>query len=302
MLKRFMMQLNSGIIRPASLLFGMMLASDAIAREGQSSPVEIAMWGDSLTQGKGASGPERSYPAQACALIGACIAHNRGWGGQGSTRIATRQGALPLNIILRDGLIPESPMPVAVMPHALDVLQIGGRPAGSLPGTLAGIHGMLQTDAQGAWSFLRSTSGFPLTAAGPVSFVPDDAQQLQQAETWIWVGRNNLRMPDIVLRDIAMMVAHLGHDRFLVGEILPSAKDSPERLTALAGLNAELARRYGPHFVPLLLPLQTMAMTSDAADIARGIVPASLRSDYIHLNDGGYSIVASQFVAAWRAR
>lgn len=289
-------------LRAMALMLGLIGAIILDVRAGEAEPVEIAMWGDSLTQGKGASDPLNAYPAQACRMIGDCVAQNRGWGGQGSSRIAARQGARDISVTLRDGIIPADPNPVRVVAPSVDVLQMGGRPAGSLPGSLGGIHGTLTTDPDGRWSFLRSAAGPALLADAPLPFIPDDAVQLQQAETWIWAGRNNFRKPDVVLRDIAAMVAHLGHDRFLVGEILPSTRDTPEALAVLAALNSELAQRYGDHFVRLIGPLQAMATAEDAADLAKGIVPSSLRSDHVHLNDAGYRIVAAQFVAAWRAR
>lgn len=68
---------------------------------------DIVAWGDSLTQGAGASAPALSYPAVAATLFSPPrdIAI-RGNGGQGSEGIAIRQGGLPLLISVADNVIP----------------------------------------------------------------------------------------------------------------------------------------------------------------------------------------------------
>ncbi|NKN34892.1 hypothetical protein HFC70_00830 [Agrobacterium sp. a22-2] len=68
---------------------------------------DIVAWGDSLTQGVGASAAAFSYPAVAAGLFSPprdiVI---RGNGGQGSQSIAIRQGGLPLLISVANNVIP----------------------------------------------------------------------------------------------------------------------------------------------------------------------------------------------------
>ena len=292
-------------MRIVSLVAGLcLLFQIGLAR---AEPLEIAAWGDSLTYGKGASSAATTYPAQACAMIkamgGDCRVHNMGWGGQNSTQIAARQGAVALSVLPlgqdgADGLALTAP--------SVDVLEIAGRPAGQLAGSLAGVAGLLQTDPAGHWRFAPSAPDGAALArmAGRQLFVPSEGVALRQAETWIWAGRNNLRAGDTVLRDIAAMIAFLGHDRYLVAEVLPSARDTPAQHRHLDRLNRSLAEIHGTRFVPLIAALQAAGDGSaqDEQDIAAGLVPSSLRSDAVHLNDQGYRIVAAQFVAAWRRR
>lgn len=275
-----------------------------LGEAAMAAPLEIAAWGDSLTRGKGVVDESQSYPAVACQMIGDCVAHNFGWGGQGSTQIAARQGGVPLRLSVAGNAIPAQSMPVAVLDGSVDVLKIAGRSRGSLAGSLGGVAGVLETDAAGRWSFTRAEPGLAVALPDPAVFVPDDAAALRGAETWIWAGRNNIRDTDQVLADIAAMVAALGHDRFLVGEIIPSIEDRPAQVAARRAVNQRLAAIYGPRFVPLVAALQQAGDGSarDAADIARGDIPSSLRSDHLHLNAAGYAVVAQQFVAALHAR
>ncbi|MDT0682475.1 hypothetical protein RM543_07255 [Roseicyclus sp. F158] len=64
----------------------------------------VAAWGDSLTEGAGAD-LDAAWPAVAEARSGRRIA-NLGIGGQTSTQIAARQGAVPIAVSLTDGAIP----------------------------------------------------------------------------------------------------------------------------------------------------------------------------------------------------
>jgi lysophospholipase L1-like esterase len=64
-------------------------------------------------------------------------------------------------------------------------------------------------------------------------------------------------------------------------------------------LNAALSRRYSQRYVDLLAALVAAAgqTTDDQQDAAAGLIPRSLRSDALHLNDAGYAIVAAAWVA-----
>jgi lysophospholipase L1-like esterase len=117
---------------------------------------------------------------------------------------------------------------------------------------------------------------------------------------WIWAGRNNATDQAAVLSDIASMVAHTTSGRFLIGSVLTSESDTPPTKQAIFDLNSELLRRYGPHYIDLHNALLAAGNGSalDEEDRAAGIVPRSLRSDGIHLNDKGYAIVAEAWVAA----
>lgn len=127
---------------------------------------------------------------------------------------------------------------------------------------------------------------------------------LRRRTAWLWAGRNNYGDPATVKADIAAMIAALPHDRYLVGSILngnylPGEGLGGSNYSTITGLNAGLAALYGPRFVDIRGALINAAdPVADAGDVLADIVPASLRTDNIHLNDAGYAVVAAAFKAA----
>jgi lysophospholipase L1-like esterase len=167
----------------------------------------------------------------------------------------------------------------------------------SMRGRLAGIDGMLTVRDGGPPLFTRSQSGDAVAVPYATLFVPEDAatQNIQ----WLWAGRNNADTPDIVLSDIAAMTDRIASGRYLVGSILPSAEDTQQARQTIATLNAALSTRYRQRYVDLLAALIAAAgqTADDQQDAAAGLIPRSLRSDALHLNDAGYAIVAAAWVA-----
>ncbi|MFC7703158.1 hypothetical protein ACFQXB_02975 [Plastorhodobacter daqingensis] len=183
---------------------------------------------------------------------------------------------------------------------SVNVLTNSGAFSGSINGSIGGVSGTITTDAAGNWTFARSTPGPRVTLAADSVFVPEKSVSLRDHDAWIWAGRNNFSDPARVKADIAAMVAHLGHGRFLVGAVLPSANDTASGVAMIQALNADLAAAYGVRFVNLVGALQAAGdgTAGDASDIAAGRIPRSLRSDAIHLNDAGYAVVATAMAAA----
>lgn len=267
----------------------------------------IAAWGDSLTAGAGASGGSTgnfTYPAVAQGLFTPARAVLRqGAGGQTSTQIAARMNAVPILVSVSGNAIPASG-PVAITAKSINVLASSGAFTGTQRGWLGGVFGTMTNDASGNWSFARSEAGGVVPIAANSRFVCAWGQHLRQHAAWLWLGRNGAQAGHTVLGDIAAAVASLGHGRYIVGSILPSAADSGAALAALVTLNGQLASLYGPRFLDLLAALSAAANGSpeDAADVAGGLVPRSLRSDHLHLNDAGYARVAQAFQTAHLAR
>ncbi len=128
---------------------------------------------------------------------------------------------------------------------------------------------------------------------------------LHKEFTVIWAGRNNYPGPEWVKTHIAEMVAALKHDHYLVVGITNNTlepKDS-ERLKIMDTLNADLKATYGIRFVdvrPLLVAAYDKTLPQDVADHENDVVPASLRSDKLHLNTAGYKVVAQAIYDAYR--
>ncbi|MBE7731994.1 hypothetical protein [Devosia faecipullorum] len=197
--------------------------------------------------------------------------------------------------------------PVAIIEKSINVLFDSGNFTGTISGRLAGIHGVISTDSAGNWSFLRDDFGPAISCPPGSVFVPDEANSLRRHTAWIWSGRNNFVNPASVKTDIAAMVAHLGHSRYLVGSICNGNYESEfaggANYATLMQLNADLASLYGSRYVDIRSALIAAAdPVADAIWITRDTVPASLRTDNIHLNPAGNAIVAREMVAATLAR
>jgi lysophospholipase L1-like esterase len=128
---------------------------------------------------------------------------------------------------------------------------------------------------------------------------------LHKEFTVIWAGRNNYPGPAWVKTHIAEMVAALKHDHYLVVGITNSTEEpqGSERLKIMDTLNADLKATYGIRFVdvrPLLVAAYDKTLPQDVTDHENDVVPASLRSDKLHLNTAGYKVVAQAIYDAYR--
>jgi lysophospholipase L1-like esterase len=136
------------------------------------------------------------------------------------------------------------------------------------------------------------------------------AAGLDEGVTIIWAGRNDFEEPDTVKANIAEMVASLPTDaHFFVLEILNGAYAGEElggdKYNVLTKLNSDLAATYGDHFLPVrkhLISLFDPNRSEDVQNKAQDVVPTSLRSDRIHLNEMGYALVAGYIEEAIATR
>jgi len=256
----------------------------------------IAAWGDSLTAGATLA-TDATYPAQAEALFGfARDINNGGIGGQNSTAVAARMNAVPTLLSFTGDEIPaEGPALVSKR----STTPITNQGPHSLAGTVCGIVGMLdaQTDDGGKtyiYHFMRGRPGEAVKCPADSQFRFAAGDLLRQRVTWIWAGTNGAAPDHTVVGDIAAMVTSLGHERYLIGALPFSAEYSEARIAAVKTINAALARQYGDQFVDLAGTLAAAGdgSTGDAADIAAGITPRSLRIDAVHLNARGNAIIA----------
>jgi lysophospholipase L1-like esterase len=127
------------------------------------------------------------------------------------------------------------------------------------------------------------------------------AAGLDEGVTIIWAGRNDFEDPTTVQTNIAEMVASLpSGSRFFVLEILngnyPGEAMGETKYKTLIELNGDLSTTYGDHYLPVRKYLISLSNPNNAEDIrdkARDVVPASLRSDNIHLTNTGYALVAA---------
>jgi hypothetical protein len=131
-------------------------------------------------------------------------------------------------------------------------------------------------------------------------FLPDIGAPTRTGTVWLWLGRNGADPGHTIEGDVAAAVAWLGPQRALVASVLTADTDSDAQLRTIAAVNARLAATYGAQYVDVLADLLAAGNGSpeDQADIARGIVPRSLRWDFVHLTRRGNEIVADAMVRA----
>jgi len=123
--------------------------------------------------------------------------------------------------------------------------------------------------------------------------------------TWptiIWAGRNDSDQGEQVKASIAAMVAALPHKEYLVISVYNGSGESPGTYgyEHVLSLNADLAAIYGSHFLnirPYTVSMYNPADPTDVADFNNDTPPTSLRSDFLHPNKAGCSIIANYIYA-----
>lgn len=246
-----------------------------------------ACWGDSLTAG--------GWPATLSALCGLPV-YNGGWGGQGYSQIAARQGGVPARLTVAGNTIPVSG-PVTVTSVLNSPLSDGG----SRQGLLAGILGML-TMAGGVVTFTRSVAGVAVSCPAKSYFTPSDGLSYADRHVTIWTGRNSFKdvAPALIVASIRAMIDYLTPrvKRVVVMSIPPWVGEEfgTANRAKLDACNAAIQAAFPEFWLDISAWLRTEQaataagitfVSDDLTDIANGLTPRSLRSDSGHLNAGG---------------
>ena len=125
----------------------------------------------------------------------------------------------------------------------------------------------------------------------------------------IWVGHNDvLERPDETERNIADMVSTLPHgSHYLVLGMLNKdvsrERRGGDRYGPILALNQRLSATYGTHYLPvreILVASADAASIDDAVAAKADVVPPSLRTDSLHLDDQGEAFVAVAVESAIR--
>lgn len=246
-----------------------------------------ACWGDSLTAG--------GWPATLAALCG-LPAYNGGWGGQGYSQIAARQGGAPSRLTVAGNTIPASG-PVAVTAALNNPLSDGG----GRQGLLAGVLGMLNM-AGGVLTFTRSVAGVEVSCPPKSYFTPSDGLLYAGRHVTIWTGRNSFKevAPALIVASIRSMIDYLTPrvKRVVVMSIPPWVGEEfgTANRAKLDACNAAIQAAFPEFWLDISAWLRTEQaataagitfVSDDLTDIANGLTPRSLRSDSGHLNAGG---------------
>lgn len=271
------------------------------------SLLTIDAWGDSLTQGAGSTGG-LTYPAQLATLTGRTV-NNLGLGSQTSAQIIARQGGNCALLTVTGNQIPASGA-VAVTAFSIDILNNAGG-SGSCSGTLAGVAGTLSWTTGGGYSFTRTVAGSAVTCYPQTAFIPADLHAKSSDLMVFWLGRNDFAAltDPVALQAAADAIFARVEDgiraletlkkRFIILGVTAKA-DVTEYVgtnsyNAKRALAARFAARYPDSFIDIGMILNGSGTGTgqDLTDYNNGVIPTSLRSDLVHLNNTGYGIVAT---------
>ncbi len=262
----------------------------AISRKG------IACWGDSLTAGSGAtSAGSTSYPPRLFALLNDREVRNYGLGGQVSSQIVYRQGGNVGTCIVSGDTIPASG---GVTLTAFSILPFSPATSGTLDCTIAGIDGTL-TLASSVYTFTRKSAGSSLVVSNPVALAFNN-YTADEMINGFWIGQNDGGSSAAILPALAAGIANIKPliKRFFVMNVTGTSTDvlgSANQIALLAS-NEAVRLVYPNNHIDIrsiLVAAYNPAIPQDVTDHTNNVIPSSLRSDTVHLNDAGYLIVAT---------
>lgn len=269
---------------------------------GPTYNADIIFWGDSLTQGTGSSN-NKSFAGYCADLLGVTRL-NCGVGGESANTVACRQGG-NLMMIPAGGIGGTYPWSAL-----LDLFGCPLNPRNTLLSTKgaqkAYVNGQEVTLSTHIAQNEEDTSTLTISNyTGAASAVPLPARFIgstfQGKVHVIFVGTNGASVgsesdtPAAHIAIIDSMLAHIPHNQVV---IMGLSRDNE----ALRGeYDAAMLRHYGARFFPTRKMLVNYGLTladitatpQDEIDVAEGRVPSSLRSDNVHLNDAGYSVLGT---------
>lgn len=232
---------------------------------------------------------------------------NQGIGGETSTQVAARAGAVPTAITLTGDSLPASGTVVATTSTNVPSSQ-----SGTLVGTVAGVPVTLSYSGGSILVQRREAVAASSSVPAASSLSLEAGSVLAYWRQIIWVGRNDIdnaaaTAPSVVAANIAAIVAASKAGKYIILSVLNrlSEPSSGSAYGYVAATNALLSATYGTRFLDIrayliahgLSDASISATAQDLADIANDTVPTSLRSDDIHLNASGYTVVGQQVYA-----
>lgn len=284
------------------------VASDMAAMV-RSDQTHFACIGDSLSYRPAGQG----YPDQLRALLApAATADTHGRSGYTADEILMQSGAIPLTVEVPGGsILASGDTPVQVP----DAAGLGWMPLGAtrtVPGTLAGVEGMLvRTDSNTEMVFRRDADG----TAVPVSSAVLEPWRASDADHSIiaLMGRNDVSngitgqessVPEHILAAYIRLEGHMSSDirQFLALSVTNrmSEPTGTARYNTVQATNALLRERYGPRFLDIRTRLvqdglATAGLTPTPEDVAAmeaDTIPPQLMTDDTHWNEIGAGLVA----------
>ena len=264
--------------------------------DGRNANADLLCWGDSLTAGAGGGGT--NYPDVCAAELGISVL-NCGVGGETANTIAARQGGNNLIIPAGpvNGTYTLSQMNDVFKSLIAPIRQGNGQSSGNIlyingESCSLTISQQSVTDPDAVYTISGYTGG-----TSPMALLAKFAgSDFSGRIVTIFVGTNGYEVDgdtsvDALISIIDSMVAHVGHDRYVIMGL------SNGNTSTRADIDAAMLKHYGAKFFPtrmLLVEngLEINNITPTADDliyISTGTVPESLRTDSTHLNAAGYT-------------
>lgn len=261
----------------------------------------IDCFGDSLTQGIGGSG--NSYPLALKNKLGEeWQVNNYGVGGENTFAISGRQGGIPLMVL--PVTIPNESVEVEISLISIseETHNLGSTLAGVNPCYINGIEGTL-VKRDGKYYFTRTTKGDSVILTNPTILVTDVMKKNNNKNVIIiWMGTNGSWWDTSqsissqwLCSQIKNMIDFSNSNNYLVIGLTSQPTDTQKVI------DKEMRRQFGSKFIQLrkhlieygLVDAGITPTEQDTTDIVNGIVPTSLRSDTVHLNSIGYTVVGN---------
>ena len=257
----------------------------------------IVCWGDSLTvslDGKSA------YPDILRNLSG-CEVVNYGVEAENTSMIAMREGGMRVNV--KATVIPAEPSLIPIFLRTENnghVFFLDNGEGGINPCSISGIEGELQK-LNGSYYFKRSKKGERIAVEENTQFKTHGITDAKMGDVLvIFAGTNDLpdstTVRNIIGLERKMLEAAKCDKYIIVG--LTYAGGIPE----IDAVNEAMNKEFGDHFVDirkymLNYGLKDAGITpsdQDIADIKKGEIPSSLRSDYVHGNKHYHRLLGEQ--------
>jgi len=267
---------------------------------------EINCFGDSLTQGAGAtSATGLNYVAQLSNILYPRLIQNLGMGGQSMQQIASRQGAKPIYITITGNAL-NGVNDVAITSISSQFLSMSDTVAKYASGIVNGVPCLITRTVVSTVETYVIKGANHSTATIPANsiFYPDSSYNALPTIQVLWWGRNNV--PSLTgldtLIDNAVLIMPSPR-RFLIIGVKPSLNETigTTNYNACIAMNATLLANYPNNYITITPPTTTemsaimyTPSTQDNTDIANGVFPTGMHFDNTHLNGFGYNIIANR--------
>ena len=306
--------LNSGVgILSAAFLSSCNIIDDIFPGKTERDKT-LAFFGDSLTIGAGGTVP---YGTTVAAALSNRPVLSDGIVGQVASRIAVRQGGVPLTISIEGNKL-DSIRPIRITKLSNQFLSTPTNNneysrTGSVGGVRCTIRRVVNGDQSETYTIAPATVSV-MEVPADSKFILEDAERLKSATQILWYGRNDIGKASAETEIIAAIESSVAYidapARYIVLGVLISTIEGKgtANFTQVSTINEKLAAKYGKQYVEMTAPTETeMAEISyvptadDLKDLDNQNFPRGMRADFnnddIHLNDKGYKIVANRVIA-----